>query len=254
MINPYELHCDECVRWLLTKNTRRWDTIFADSPDNLGLEYGAYKDRLPEHEYVALLATWLKLFVEHSRCVWFSYNAKWTFQIGRIVTNLEEWYGKAIEAKPCVQVFTFGQYCQTDLSNNHRPLLRIRWNDAPLYPDAIRIPSWRQEHGDKRADSRGRVPGDVFDFTRVTGNSKQRRPYHPTQLNEGLVERCIKLTTSQGEHVLDPFAGTGTTLRVCRQIDRACTLIEVDPFYCQKIAEEHGLQATGENMWEYSYA
>jgi hypothetical protein len=58
---------------------------------------------------------------------------------------------------------------------NHRPPLRLRWCDAPPHPDAIRVPSWRQEDGDKRADLRGRLLGDVFDFTRVGGNSKQRQ-------------------------------------------------------------------------------
>ena len=129
--------------------------------------------------------------------------------------------GRRLEAKPCVQTFTFGQHNHHDLGNNHRPLLRLRWRNAPLYPDAIRVPSWRQENGDKRADPRGRVPGDVFDFTRVTGNSKQRRTWHPTQLNEGLVERCLKLTTPTGGTVLDPFGGTGTTLRVCKRIESA---------------------------------
>ena len=37
---------------------------------------------------------------------------------------------------------------------NHRPPLRLRWCDAPPHPDAIRVPSWRQEDGDKRADLR----------------------------------------------------------------------------------------------------
>jgi len=234
----YELYNNDCLLWL-QQETRRWDTIFADPPDNIGLGYGAYKDRLTESDYIVKLRDWLRYFVNHSKCVWFSYNARWTFQVGRIVTELEGEYGKSIEAKPCVQVFTFGQHCHTDLGNNHRPLLRIRWSDAPLYPDATRVPSWRQEHGDKRADPRGRVPGDVFDFTRVTGNSKQRRAWHPTQLNEGLVERCLNLTTVEGDYVLDPFGGTGTTLRVCKRIGRNCTLIEIDPAYCAKIAEEH---------------
>jgi len=237
-MNRYELYCDNCVVWL-KNNTRRWDTIFADPPDNLGLKYNDYNDKLPGSDYIDLLRKWLWLFVKHSRCVWFSYNAKWWSQVGRIVTELEGYYGKNIDVKPCVQVFSFGQHNHSDLGNNHRPLIRIRWCDCPLYPDAIRIQSWRQEHGDKRADPRGRVPGDVFDFTRVTGNSKQRRKWHPTQLNEGLVERCIKLTTAPGEHILDPFGGTGTTLRVCRQIDRACTLVEIDSGYCTHIAAEH---------------
>jgi len=257
MSNPYQLFNMDCLDFF-KQDDRRWDTIFADPPDNIGLKYDAYDDNLPESKYIHLLRKWLFLFVKRSRCVWFSYNAKWWAQVGRIVTELEERYGKNIETKPCVQIFTFGQCNQHDLGNNHRPLLRIRWSDSPLYPDAIRVESWRQKHGDKRADPRGRVPGDVFrcdgiddelvmaisdndvyDFTRVVGNSKQRRKWHKTQLNEGLVERCIKLTTAQGEHVLDPFGGTGTTMRVCRQLDRACTLTEIDRGYCVHIAAEH---------------
>lgn len=91
--------------------------------------------------------------------------------------------------------------------------------------------------GDKRA-SGPRVPGDVFEFSRVVGNSKQRRPWHPTQLNEGLVERCILMTTNEGDHVLDPFGGTGTTARVCQRLNRSCTLVEISPTYCEHIRKD----------------
>lgn len=235
----YELICDNCENWFKANTIKRIDTIFADPPDNIGLKYNHYIDKIPDYEYIEQLRKWLKLFIMQSRCVWFSFNVKWWSYVGRIITELQ---GKQINVKLCVQTFNFGQYRQEDLSNNFRPLLRIMWDKAPLYPDAIRVTSWRQEHGDSRADPRGRVPSDVFDIPRVTGNSKQRRSYHPTQLNEALVERCIKLTTLEGEHVLDPFAGTGTTLRVCERINRACTLIEIDPSYCEQIAMEHNLK------------
>jgi hypothetical protein len=161
--------------------------------------------------------------------------------MGRIVSDLlREMIG--LKAKLCVQTFTFGQHNHHDLGNNFRPLLRLRWKNAPLFPDAVRIESERQKMGDKRADPRGRVPGDVFDFPRVVGNSKQRRPWHPTQLHEALVERCIRLTTPPGGTVLDPFAGTGTTLRACKKTGHNCTLIEMDAEYCRLIAEEHNLE------------
>jgi len=230
----------DCVDYL-NGTPQTWTSICADPPDNIGLGYHSYKDKLPDDQYVGLLETWLLLFVHRAKTVWFSYNAKWTFEVGRIVSAMVK-RTPGLEAKPCVQTFTFGQHCHHDLGNNHRPLLRLRWSDAPLRPDAIRVPSWRQENGDKRADPRGRVPGDVFEFTRVVGNSKQRRPWHPTQLNEGLVERCVKFTTPEGESVLDPFGGTGTTLRVCRRLGYPCTLIEIDKGYCTKIVEEHGMK------------
>lgn len=216
--------------------------IFADPPDNINLGYGDYKDKLPAERYEALLYEWIRRFTGASEIMWFSFNARWTAVVGSIVDQLCRESLGHIEFKPCVQTFTFGQHSHHDLGNNHRPLWRLMHKDAELYPDQIRVPSWRQENGDKRADPRGRVPGDVFDFTRVTGNSKQRRTWHPTQLNEQLVERCILLSTKDGDSVLDPFGGTGTTLRVCKQLKRPCTLIEIDKTYCEKIAEENGLK------------
>lgn len=217
-----------------------YDTIFADPPDNIGLKYDSYKDKAPEGDYIDWLYRCISLFVIHARSVWVSYNSRWSFAVGWKVYELLREY-PLLEAKHCVQTFTFGQHNHRDLGNNHRPLLRLRWKNAPLFPDSVRVASWRMLNGDKRANPIGRVPGDVFDFPRVTGNSKQRRAWHPTQLNEGLVERCLKLTTPPGGTVLDPFGGTGTTLRVCERLGFGCTLIELDRKYCDKIAEEHSL-------------
>ena len=214
--------------------------IFADPPDNIGLKYSGYKDRLSPATYHSLLFRWLLAFVGQAVAVWLSYNARWWREVARATDVLCSLSG--VEALPCVQTFTFGQHNQHDLGNNFRPLLRLQHPIAALYPDAIRVPSWRQRSGDKRADPRGRVPGDVFDFPRIVGNSKQRRAWHPTQLHEGLVERCILLTTQPGDLVIDPFAGTGTTLRVCKRIDRRCILIEKSREYCERIAEEHGMK------------
>jgi DNA modification methylase len=84
--------------------------------------------------------------------------------------------------------------------------------------------------------------GDVFDFPRVTGNSAQRCDWHPTQLHEELVERCIKLSTADGDMVVDPFGGTGTTLRVCMKLKQPCSIIELDNGYCKQIAKLNGLK------------
>jgi len=259
----HRLFNGDCLKVLPTLED--FDCIFADPPDNIGLGYDAYDDKLADAEYVKFLEEVLTWSVLRAKVVWWSFNAKWTFQVGRIFENLIYQYAdspRKLLGKPCVQVFTFGQNNKHDLGNNHRPLWRLMWDDAPLYPDAIKVPSWRERNGDKRAKPGGRVPGDVFgndsandgatisldagpypgdvfDFPRVTGNSKQRRAYHPTQLHEELVERCIRLTTKEGDTVLDPFGGTGTTLRVCDRINRDCTLIELDPMYCQHIRNDH---------------
>jgi hypothetical protein len=236
-------------------NAHYVECIFADSPDNIGLEYCTYEDSLPEEEYVDLLEKWIYQFAQAANTVWLSYNAKWTFHVGRIVLDtMAMLRRKDLKARNCVQVFTFGQHNKHWLGNNHRPLLCM-WNkDAVFYPDHIRVPSWRLLNGDPRANPAGKVPndvfdmqyqvenGDVFDFPRVTGNSKQRRHWCPTQLHEDLVKRCIEFSTKEGDFVLDPFAGTGTTLRVCKDIGRSCATGDIDLNACKKISEETGVQ------------
>lgn len=272
-----ELCQGDCMLWLDQLRDEKISCIFADPPDNIGLGYENYEDKLADQEYETQLWEWTKKFITVSDIVWISFNAKWTITMGKIAHELLGTFSDdGLEVKPCVQTFSFYQLNKNDLGNAHRPLWRFRKNNAPLYPEQIKVQSWRQRHGDKRATAGGKVPGDSFDFTklperqhrdwheraikcgdwvvdplipddhfdftRVTGNSKQRRPYHPTQLNEGLVERCVALSTKEGDWVVDPFGGTGTTMRVCRKINRSCTLVEIDPTYCKEIATEHGLK------------
>jgi site-specific DNA-methyltransferase (adenine-specific) len=106
-------------------------------------------------------------------------------------------------------------------------MYRLMKSGTEVYPDAIRVPSWRQLNGDKRADPRGKVPNDVFNFPRVTGNSKQRRKFCPTQLNELLYERCIRSCCVKGDTVVDLFAGTGTLGRVAPRCGVDALMLEL---------------------------
>lgn len=223
------------------KQMRPVRMIFADPPDNIGLKYSAYDDDLSVDAYRAFIEDIIYLSMFKCDVFWLSYNAKHTYMVGSVVDYIlkimKDW-----QAKPFVQTFTFGQYRSTDCGNNHRPLLRLKKKKVKLYPEAIKVPSWRLLHGDKRANPEGRVPGDVLDMPRVTGNSKQRRKWHPTQLNEDLYERCIKLSCKEGDTVCDLFAGTGTLARVAEKCGVNALLVEIDETYCEKIAEEHNLE------------
>ncbi len=212
---------------------------FADPPDNLGLEYDGYDDNLSEDEYTMSLRILVYGMIKVAGITWISYNAKYTAAMGEIIHDLTY---PDLEKKHCVQIFSFYQHNKHDLGNAYRPIWRLRWPEAQLYPDQIRIKSERQKAGDPRANPDGKIPSDVFDFPRVTGNSKQRRSWSPTQLHEGLIERCVKLSTKEGDRVLDPFAGTGSILRVCRRINRTSTSFEISESYARHIAEDNGMQ------------
>ena len=51
---------------------------------------------------------------------------------------------------------------------------------------------------------------------------------HPTQKPVALVERCLLASTNEGDLVLDPFLGGGTTAVACFRLKRGCVGIELD--------------------------
>lgn len=60
----------------------------------------------------------------------------------------------------------------------------------------------------------------------------RQRDGHPAPFPVELARRCIRLSTWPGEVVLDPFAGTGTTLVAARQLGRRAIGVERSEAYC----------------------
>ena len=58
---------------------------------------------------------------------------------------------------------------------------------------------------------------------------------HPTMKPVKLMGRLILYSSREGEIVLDPFGGSGTTLIAAEQTGRSCLMIELSPTYCQTI-------------------
>jgi DNA modification methylase len=79
---------------------------------------------------------------------------------------------------------------------------------------------------------------------------------HPTVKPVALVEDALRDCSHRNEIVLDPFAGSGTTMIAAQKCGRRARLIEIDPFYCDVIVRrfqdftgEHAVLAdTGETF------
>ena len=54
---------------------------------------------------------------------------------------------------------------------------------------------------------------------------------HPAPFPKQLAENCILLSTEEGDKVLDPFLGSGTTYVVAKELDRKCIGIEMSKKY-----------------------
>lgn len=71
---------------------------------------------------------------------------------------------------------------------------------------------------------------DVWDIARLAD-----APLHPTMKPVPLMERAISNSSVPGDLVLDPFAGSGSTLIACERTGRRCAALELDPRYADVI-------------------
>jgi DNA modification methylase len=93
--------------------------------------------------------------------------------------------------------------------------------------DAVRIP---QKYFRTRNNMAGANPGDVWQFSHVHYCSAEREE-HPTQKPEALMGRMILASSNEGDLVLDPFLGSGTTTRVASVLKRKWIGIDLNPDY-----------------------
>ena len=74
---------------------------------------------------------------------------------------------------------------------------------------------------------------DVWTFDPVQGYPGK----HPCEKPIGMMEHIIKTSTREGHTVLDPFAGSGSTLRAAKNLGRKAIGFEVEEKYCEITAK-----------------
>jgi site-specific DNA-methyltransferase (adenine-specific) len=118
------------------------------------------------------------------------------------------------------------------------------------------VPSARAlVYADKRANPNGRLPDDTwilrpqdlghgFDtmddtvyFARVAGTFSERQGFHGCQMPEQLLGRIVRVSSNPGDVVLDPFAGSGTTLAVAKKLGRQWIGCELSDEYVRAATE-----------------
>jgi site-specific DNA-methyltransferase (adenine-specific) len=87
---------------------------------------------------------------------------------------------------------------------------------------------------------KGKNPTNVWEIPRLNANAKEKLK-HPTQKPKKLIKRILKATTDEGDMVLDPFAGSGTTLEACKELRRDCTGFEINERYVEMAKKRCGL-------------
>ena len=118
-------------------------------------------------------------------------------------------------------------------------------NRERRYISNIEIASWYVKKGDKWCYNRQNenYDGCVYRYPSESGGGFKR--YHPCQKNLKLIEQIILRHSNEGDTILDPFMGSGTTAIACINTGRNYIGFELDKQYCE-IANERIRKAVDE--------
>lgn len=140
-------------------------------------------------------------------------------------TNLVIWYYKN------------GMSAHRFFANRHEEAIWLSKTKNYFFDlDSVRVPydeeTKKLYKRDKRLNpesvEKGKNPTNVWEIGRLNGNSIERVG-HPTQKPLELIRRFVKGLSYPGSLVLDFFAGSGTTGRVCIEESRNSILVDSDP-------------------------
>lgn len=210
--------------------TESFDLVIADPPYNLGKDYGNNHDSKGFEDYLEFTGLWLKeihRLLKPQGTLYVFMGFRFIAYLYRI---LERELGMFFNSW-IVWHYTQGVGKTKGFSPRHDDILMFtKSRDFIFNLDEVRIP---QKYYRERNNMRGANPGDVWQFSHVH-YCNENRQNHPTQKPEGLIERLVLASSEEGGTILDPFSGSGTTLRVSQQLNRHCTGIELNPTYVKQ--------------------
>jgi len=231
-----EIICGDAIEIMKKIPDNSIDMTFADPPFNLNKKYNNYRDKKAEEEYIYWCERWLTEMVRITKP-----------EGSILVHNIPKWLiyfsnhlNKIAFFKHWIAWDSMSIPLGKTLLPAHYGILWYTKSKKGFKFNELRSPHKRCQHcgemikdyGGKKAqiNPHGTLLSDVWsDIHRI--RHKNRRDKHPCQLPEPLLERLILMTTNEGDLVLDPFIGAGTTVLAAKRLGRYFIGIDIDPKY-----------------------
>ncbi len=201
--------------------------VIADPPYNLGKNYGNNHDIRGFREYLQFSETWLN----EAHRVLAPHGTLYVFMGFRFISYLYDILDQRLGMYFNSWItwhYTQGMGRTKGFSPRHDDILMFTKSEKFVFNiDSVRIP---QKYYRERNNMTGANPGDVWSFSHVHYSNPERED-HPTQKPEALIARMVLASSNENDLVLDPFSGSGTTARVCQNLNRRCHAMEINPDY-----------------------
>lgn len=230
----YQILHGDC-RKVLTELSRKFTLCFSDPPFGIGQTYQGFVDQFNDYEQFTrewLIKVWKS--THGVLCLHGPDHAATTY------VDLEKELGLRKHRIAWVNWhYRFGQCRRSNwIDARCHCLIYAKAKPHTWNPELVLVESDRVKYKDKRVRQTERggkrlpgtiwgVPSDGEGWGRVQGTSKQRWKNHPNQLPLAYLRRLILAYTNEGDWVLDPFCGSGTTLVAALELNRNCVGIDV---------------------------
>lgn len=139
-------------------------------------------------------------------------------------------YGKKHGFKKSYPLFFIKNYSAQVLKANMK-IVGATEHAVVLYRD--KLPKF---NNGRTNTQKGRMIFNWFEWKR--DNSKVYPKIHPTQKPITLLKQLIEIFTDEGDVVIDPVAGSGTTLRACSELNRSSYGFEISKDFFRKATEQ----------------
>ena len=229
----------DCILVLKELEENSIDIVFADPPFNLNKKYNSYHDSMPLEVYYRWTEEWVKECVRVLR----PSGSIFIYNIPKLLISTAYILEKYATFKHWVSWSSPGRPLGSTLQPSHYGILyyvkdpkKYKYNDIRTpHKKCRKCKEYLKDYGGKKhlRHDFGPLLGDVWDDIHKVRHRKRRIDNHPCQLPVHLVERILLLGTEEGDTVLDPFLGAGTTAIASKRLGRKCIGIEIDKEYAE---------------------
>jgi site-specific DNA-methyltransferase (adenine-specific) len=240
-VGPHSIWQGDCRQVLAAWPDSSVDVIVTSPPYNLDLAYASYQDTRAEPDYLDFLlqccaalrrvmkpdaSFFLNISGSSSR-PWLPFELIVRLRPHFVLQNHITWIKSITTGQASVGHFK-PLAGQRFLNHNHEHIFHLTLHgDVQLDRLAIGVPFKDKSNIARRGHARdARCRGNTWFIPYRTVQSRSQKYHHPGTFPVDLPRWCIRLHGRPGAVVLDPFAGTGTTL-VAASLE-ACTGIGID--------------------------
>ena len=224
------------------------DLIVTSPPYNVDILYNSSKDDLSYSKYLEWTENWLSQCYDLAK------------EDGRFCLNIPLDKNKGGQQSVCADITHLAKkvgwkYHSTIIWNEGNISRRTAWGSwmsasAPYVIAPVEVilvlykEHWKKTNKEKKNDM---TKKEFMDWTNgvwtFPGQNKKGAGGHPAAFPLELPKRCIKLFSFVGDTVLDPFAGSGSTLIAAHKNHRKGIGVEVAKTYCDIAIERLQVEA-----------